>query len=151
LPELHDSHAGEETGPRVVQTLKDYNLIHKLGMITGDNATCNDTMCRAVERILLEDHSVEWNAVHHRGRCQAHILNIANQAFFFAHDDEAFDVAVQRLQNSADTSSLLDEIATLRDLSDGGFCKQETMVKVYGLALELRNLKYHSAFKKLAG
>ena len=151
LPELHNGHAGEETGPHIVATLKAYNLIGHLGMITGDNATCNDTMCRAVERILSEEHKVQWDAVEHRGRCQAHILNIASQAFFFATDAEAFDIAVQRSQNSADSRTLLDEISSLSDLQDSGFCKHETMVKLYGLAIELRTLKYNQAFKRLAG
>lgn len=114
MPELTNGHSGEETGAHIVETLKAYDLIGLLSMITGDNAPCNDTMCRAIERILRDDYDLEWNAVEHRGRCQAHILNIASQAFFFATDAKAFDIAVQRSQNAA--GSLLNEIATLLEL-----------------------------------
>ena len=99
-----------------MNTLKTYGLIGRLGMVTGDNATCNNTMCRAIERILSEEHGIEWDAVEHRGRCQAHILNIASQAFFFAVDAKACDIAVQRSQNNAELLTLLDEIATLLEL-----------------------------------
>jgi len=151
LPELPNGYAGEETALRIVSTLVTYDLVGRLGMITGDNASSNDTMCRAVERILLEQHSVQWSALHHRARCQAHIVNIATQAFMFAHDNEAFDVAVQRSQNTAESGDLMDEIATLAGLQEGGFCRHQSMTKAYGLALELRTMKYHNAFKKLAG
>lgn len=69
LPELTNGHSGKETGAHIVKTLKAYDLIGSLGMITGDNASYNDTMCRAIERILRDDYDLKWNAVKHRGRC----------------------------------------------------------------------------------
>ena len=92
LPELTQGHAGEDVAPHIMDVLQKYDIKHKLGFITADNATANDTLCRAIERQLALD-GIAWNAAAQRLRCLGHILNIATQAFMFAKDSEAVDVA----------------------------------------------------------
>ena len=86
-------HAREDVAPHIINVLQRYNIKHKLGFITTDNATANDTLCRAIERQLALD-GVAWDAATQRLRCLGHILNIATQAFMFAKDSEAVDVAI---------------------------------------------------------
>jgi hypothetical protein len=53
-----------------------------------DNARNNDTMLRALSRILREDHSIKYDYRLHRIRYQGHILNLAVYSFLFVTNSE---------------------------------------------------------------
>jgi hypothetical protein len=53
-----------------------------------DNAGNNDTMLKAVSRILREDHSIKYDHRLHRIRCQGHIINLAVHSVLFVTDSE---------------------------------------------------------------
>ena len=43
----------------LLSALQDYSILHKLRAIVGDNANTNDTLCRAVEKYLLEEGNLK--------------------------------------------------------------------------------------------
>lgn len=69
----------------------------KLGCITSDNATANDTAMVSISQ-LLRDRGIHWDAVKHRTRCLGHMLNLAAQAFIAAPDIEAVNHALAHSQ-----------------------------------------------------
>jgi hypothetical protein len=76
-------YSGDDQLVVLLPTLQDYGILHKLGAIVGDNASTNDTLCRAMEKHLLNEESLKWNAKQWRIRCIGHIINLAVQAFLF--------------------------------------------------------------------
>lgn len=144
MPELHHGHAGELVAPLIIHTLESYGIEKRLGYVTADNASANDTLCRAMEESLSVRHGVSWDARHNRLRCLGHVLNIAVQAFLFCRNEEALDTATQRVLNSG--SVIEDAI-----VSEGGFASHGPLNKVYRLAVAVRNLALHKEFKDLAG
>jgi hypothetical protein len=144
MPELRHGHAGELVAPLVMHTLESYGIEKRLGYVTADNASANDTLCRAIEECLLKRHGVDWDARQNRLRCLGHVLNIAVQAFLFCRNEEAFDMATQRVLNSG---SVIEDAV----VSEGGFASHGPLNKVYRLAVAVRNLALHKEFKDLAG
>ncbi|KAI6788131.1 hypothetical protein KC361_g9215 [Hortaea werneckii] len=144
VPELHHGHAGELVAPLVMQTLETYGVEKRLGYLTADNASANDTLCRAIEESLSSRHGIDWDARQNRLRCLGHVLNIAVQAFLFCRNEEAFDTATQRVLNSG---SVIEDAV----VSEGGFASHGPLNKVYRLAVAVRNLALHKEFKDLAG
>jgi hypothetical protein len=144
MPELYHGHAGELVAPLIIHTLESYGIEKRLGYVTADDASANDTLCRAIEESLSIRHGVSWDARHNRLRCLGHILNIAVQAFLFCRNEEALDTAMQRVLNSG--SVIEDAI-----VSEGGFASHGPLNKVYRLAVAVRNMALHKEFKDLAG
>jgi hypothetical protein len=77
------NHTGDEQFTILLPILKDYSILQGLGAIVGDNASTNDTLCRAIATHLLEEEDTEWDASRWRLRCTGHIINLAVQAFLF--------------------------------------------------------------------
>ena len=63
-------------------------------MITGDNATTNDTLCQIVADFLKKDFRIKQDLDYQRLNCLGHIFNLAVHAFLFkdAIDYEALDL-----------------------------------------------------------
>ena len=55
-------HSGEDQFSVLRPVLKDYGITKQLGAIMGNNATTNDTLCRAVKSYLLKEEGLEWDA-----------------------------------------------------------------------------------------
>ena len=148
LPELRNGHAGVEVAAQIMTTLEAYDITDRLGYITADNHGANDTLCAELERQL----QTPWQAVQRRLRCIGHIINIAVQAFFFAKDKEAVNLAIEQSQRSG--FSIDDELAQLSAKSDdnGGFIKITPLQKILSLCTHLRQSdKQFNAFKRMAG
>jgi hypothetical protein len=148
LPELRNGHAGVEVAAQIMTTLEAYGITDRLGYITADNHGANDTMCTELERQL----PTPWQAEQRRLRCVGHIINIAVQAFFFAKDKEAVDLAIQESQRS--DASIDDELSQLYQKSDddGGFIKVTPLQKILSLCTHLRRSdRQYNTFKRLAG
>jgi hypothetical protein len=77
-------HSGEEQFNILRTVLEEYDIIDNLGVIIGDNATTNDTLCRTISVWFEENGKPEWNAQNQRIRCLGHIINLIVQAFLFA-------------------------------------------------------------------
>jgi hypothetical protein len=58
MPELYHGHAGELVAPLIIHTLESYGIEKRLGYVTADDASANDTLCRAIEESLSIRHGV---------------------------------------------------------------------------------------------
>jgi hypothetical protein len=72
LTEMPDGHAGLLVAAEVIRVPDVYGIRNMLGYTTTDNATCNDTICRALSDSLGSD----WDAMEGRLRCAGHIINL---------------------------------------------------------------------------
>jgi hypothetical protein len=77
------NHSGCEQFTVLLSVLQDYGIVRKLGSIVCDNATSNDTLCRAVGTYLQEKEKIEWDFTYRRIRCTGYVINLAVQAFLF--------------------------------------------------------------------
>jgi len=148
LPELHEGHAGEAVAPHILRTLERYSITEKLGYITTDNHGANDTMCRAIESAL---QALNWTAKERRLRCAGHIFNIAIQAFFYAKNDEALNVAINKSERS--NTSIDDALLQgSQKEEEGGWLKVAPLQKVLNIATILRRSdRHYQQFKAIAG
>jgi len=78
-----ENHSGEEQFIALLPVLQDYGIVRNIGAIVADNATTNDTLCRAISKYLREEEQVDWDPVFQRVRCIGHIINLAVQDFLF--------------------------------------------------------------------
>jgi hypothetical protein len=76
-------HSGEDQFITLLPILQDYDIVRKLGAVVGDNSGTNDTLCREIEKYLLTEENIIWNASQWRLRCLGHIINLEVQAFLF--------------------------------------------------------------------
>ncbi|OXV05614.1 hypothetical protein Egran_06618, partial [Elaphomyces granulatus] len=80
---LNPEAAGFVTTSHSHVATKDYGIVRNIGAIVADNATTNDTLCRAISKYLREEEQVDWDPVFQRVRCIGHIINLAVQDFLF--------------------------------------------------------------------
>jgi hypothetical protein len=85
LPELKSSHTGVNIASQIHEILDEYHITSKIGFITLDNASNNDTAINE-----LGEH-LGVNGPKRRIRCFGHILNLAAKALLFGHSSEAFE------------------------------------------------------------
>ncbi|KAG9512705.1 hypothetical protein KCU64_g8956, partial [Aureobasidium melanogenum] len=107
LLNLHNlplGHAGLETAPRLIQTIKQFGITNP-GYITSDNADCNDTMMKEMSEVLERDMGIIWDPVQHRTRCFGHQNNLILEAFWKTSSEEAIDAAVK---NTSQPEAILD-------------------------------------------
>jgi hypothetical protein len=76
-------HSGEEQWNILRTILEEYDCLEKLGVIIGDNASTNDTLCRTISTYFQEELEMEWNPEQQRIRCMGHIINLIVQSFLF--------------------------------------------------------------------
>lgn len=60
LPELRDSHSGEQQAVSVMDTLRKYNITSQIGYHVGDNAMSNDTCLEALSKQLKREYNVSY-------------------------------------------------------------------------------------------
>jgi hypothetical protein len=75
---IKDKHSGENIAARFVEILVELDILDKIGAITMDNASNNDTAMESFTK-HLKDRGIGYNPQHQRIRCFAHVLNIAMQ------------------------------------------------------------------------
>ncbi len=64
LPELDNGHSGVGVARYVLRAINCYGFKERVGYITTDNATCNDTLCEELSKEL-----VNWKTPERRLRC----------------------------------------------------------------------------------
>jgi hypothetical protein len=114
LKDMPSGHAGSEVSKALFATLEQYEIIDKIGYITSDNHSANDTMSYHLSE-LLKVEGVTWDPVRHRCRCLGHIINLAAQAFMTASSQKAIDDAIEFVRNSQTTSDAEDILAESED------------------------------------
>lgn len=149
LPELPYGHSGAAVAEVFYDVISEYNLQTSIGWINGDNHGANNTLCASIEEFLRDCSNSDWHANEKRLRCVNHVINMPVQTFLFAKDNEAIEVAEQRITNTS--QSLDDALADLANNDDtAGWCKQPAINKLYRLAVALRNVRLSRAFKATA-
>jgi len=73
--------------------LEHFELTRKIGYITSDNATNNDTAIAELA-LYFEEIGVEFNPQQSCVRCFGHIINLVVKAFLWGEDWEAFEAGV---------------------------------------------------------
>jgi hypothetical protein len=115
LHKLPCGHAGAQCAPLFFETIVDYGIEQKVGYITSDNATCNDTMMSHLATLFSERLSIDWDPIQHRTRCFGHQINLASQALMSASSKEAVATALAQSQDPSEAISMLSQDTGLAD------------------------------------
>jgi hypothetical protein len=149
--QMNTTHSGILLGRALFKILRRYNIVHRIGWVTCDNASNNNTMLEHLEKLINSHKShtgmKKWLHRDYHIRCLAHIINLATQAVLKAHsmakhynpaepdahepDVEAYlrdeigliRAIVVKAQSSAKRKQLLKDIQT-RDLKHTGSALQ---------------------------
>eukprot|EP00474_Spongospora_subterranea_P005608 CRZ06066.1 hypothetical protein [Spongospora subterranea] len=88
-------HTGAGMAALVKETMVEFDFAARLGCLTMDNASNNDTLVSALSQHLQEISTngingipAKWDPIHSRIRCLPHVINLAAQAFLKAFGDE---------------------------------------------------------------
>ncbi|KAF9512096.1 hypothetical protein BS47DRAFT_1363387 [Hydnum rufescens UP504] len=79
--ELPGSHSGANMAAHIFDLTKDMMTPAKLGHITSDNASVNDTAMKELEGLLVVASVDDWGALENRVHCMLHTINLAQGAF----------------------------------------------------------------------
>jgi hypothetical protein len=84
-----------------------------------------------------------WTEKTRRLRCISHIINLATQAFMFATNEEAAELAYERAKLSQLESDTASYSSSNYDIADTALVKHPTLVKLRSLAVILRDDKFN--------
>jgi hypothetical protein len=87
LRELNGEHSGENMAEILLQIIRDYKIMGRIGYFMADNASTNDTCINAVLQALYPNMS-DKQRKRRRLRCFGHIVNLCAQAFIVGKDAE---------------------------------------------------------------
>ena len=82
LRRVRGAYTGEVILERLIEILKDFNIIENLGYIMADNDAINDKVVRLVLKELRLNIK---NLAQRRVRCIGYMLNLVYKAFLFNH------------------------------------------------------------------
>ena len=84
------AHTGSNLSSSLYQTVQEWGVVDRIGVVIADNASNNDTCLQEFFQIL--DPSIQgYEAEERRIRCYGHILNLVGRAFLYGEDSEAFE------------------------------------------------------------
>lgn len=130
MKRMQFSHDGESIAGVAVPVLQEYEILgEKIGVFVADNAVSNDTAIAEILRVLRPD---VVNVNSRRGRCLAHIINLAAQVFIFGRDMSAFEDAV----GAVDESTPLDSAAMKK--AQDAWRKKDPVGKLHNIVVAIR-------------
>ena len=140
------NHGGKEQGNIVFSVLQEYNIVRHLGIIMGDNASNNNTLCRAISTHLKEE-GITWDAKQERLRCLGHIINLVVQALLF-HDQ----FGIEELSTHDKEEAELSADASERQAKAKSFRKLGPLGKLHNIVVHIRSSPHRTKkFVSLAG
>ena len=80
-------HSGDDQIQILGPVFREFNILHKIGAVIGDNSSTNDTLCQNIQTFLKWEVNLEWDSACRRIRCIGHIVNLIVQAFLFKRDN----------------------------------------------------------------
>lgn len=116
---MNTAHDGVRLGRALYQVVKRVGIAHKVGWITCDNASNNDTMLRhfatRLNRRRRRQNQKEWSEKHNHIRCLAHIINLATQALLSAYSKaKHYDPATaDKYEEDVESVTLLRDVVGL--------------------------------------
>ncbi|KAJ3522295.1 hypothetical protein NMY22_g11953 [Coprinellus aureogranulatus] len=116
---MNTAHDGVRLGRALYQIVKRVGITDKVGWITCDNASNNDTMLRyfasRINRRRRRHKKKEWDPKHNHIRCLAHIINLATQAVLSAYSKaKHYDPAsADKYEEDVETATLLRDVVGL--------------------------------------
>ena len=142
-------HSGENQWHALLPLLKEYMIERRIGIVIGDNATTNDTLCRTMAQWFTSEQKINWNQAYCRLRCVGHILNLIVQAFLFQTEEEEHFMAMydQEDQNNDEP----DEVQQ-KERASSIRTKMGVLGKVHNIVVHIRASPQRTAeFTKEAG
>lgn len=134
----------------LIKTCQDYSILHRHGWITSDNVTVNNTLLRSIETHMRDSGIATWTEKTRQLRCIGHIINLATQAFMFADNAEAAEIAYTRAELSQLDNQLENEGLVGMKSTNDGLIKQLALQKPKALAVALQDNRFWQAFKTVA-
>ncbi len=77
--------------PYITTVIEQWGFSSKLGYFTMDNASNNNTCIQQLAEELRTQFDVCWDPLHHRIRCQDHVINLVAHSFLYATKDEVLE------------------------------------------------------------
>ena len=103
---FHGPHSGYNIPHVLLQVLDKLKIASRIGYITTENATNNDSALSELENMLGE-RGVVFNPETSQIRCFGHIINLVVQGFLWGSDWEAFETNTAYNTNIAEAGDLL--------------------------------------------
>jgi hypothetical protein len=92
-----------------------------------------------------------WTEKTRRLRCIGHIINLATQAFMFATNEEAAELAYERAKlTQLDSDGTESYSGSEYNIADTALANHPALAKLRSLAVILRDDKFNQAFKQLS-
>jgi hypothetical protein len=88
LKEVDGEHSGENMSKYVHQVILEYGFEKNLGYFVMDNTPDNDTMMTHLSQALRRNQKLQYDPIHHRIRCQGHVINLSVKSFLFVTKEE---------------------------------------------------------------
>jgi hypothetical protein len=130
LKRMMEGHSGDDIAKVILDVLKQYGLLKKLGVWVADNAESNDT---AIKAIMKEINPQITDITPYRSRCLGYIINLAAKAFLFGKDFEAFESITELVDDSTPINS-----PAIRD-AQAAWHKRGPIGKLYNLIIFVRS------------
>lgn len=105
LSPMYESHCGANIAKDTLNALDDYHITQKLGYVTTDNASNNDTAMDHLSE-LLHKKGVKFNAEWRRIRCFGHILNLIARTLLYGQEADRIEVQTQLLQDQSEAQEI---------------------------------------------
>jgi hypothetical protein len=87
-------HTGLNQAAVILQVLKRYNLVQKVGYITTDNATNNNAALHELAT-YFDAEDIRFDPISARIHCFGHIINLVVKGFLWGTDPEAFEKGIE--------------------------------------------------------
>ncbi|KAF8672559.1 Encoded by, partial [Rhizoctonia solani] len=111
---IHGSHTGANVGQCLFSVLEENGITKKLGFVTLDNASNNETLMRKLENLFRAQGITTFGQESNRIRCFPHVINLIVQAILDALSDAAEQYkAAAAEQGVSLSSSTKDYLAAL--------------------------------------
>lgn len=115
---IRGTHSGESMAKIVFEVLSKFELEKRLFAVTGDNASNNRTLLKALEKLLAQ-RGYPWNPDIYGLPCMAHVIQLAAEAFERGLRIKAEEKDILNLTlHSTETSKILDELTKKVDSID---------------------------------